>query len=144
MNTIIKKTPIQTTFWLKKKGFFVKKIAKPEVFTHSERLVYVYLQKNNNQHFLIIAYHHIALDGWSAQLLREEIFRRYAGEHILQIPLQEELDSLNKVQEIHLPLPQAMAALEHELKPIIFEEYVQTHSLYNETIVNKKFVYFNL
>ena len=45
-----------------------------------------------------MAYHHIALDGWSSMAVREEIFRRYEGTYDIEtLEKSEELKSLKKV-----------------------------------------------
>ena len=73
-------TSKQPDLYFKGSIFFPKRdISKLRITVHCDRLVNIYLQRKRNQYYLIIAFHHIAMDGWSNKIVLEEIFRRYAG-----------------------------------------------------------------
>ena len=129
------RTKPQTDFWLKSPGLFKKNRLKLEALTHSERLIYIYLQKKNHQNFLIITFNHIALDGWSALLVREEIFRRYEGWNQTKLLKNEEIESLNKINEIWLPPLNSLYELEKELNSINAQEYNQKNCLFDGDLV---------
>jgi acyl-coenzyme A synthetase/AMP-(fatty) acid ligase len=97
-------TNIQSNFRLRTPIFFPKSTySKLSTSVHSDRLVRLYIQKKGGHYFLIMAYHHIALDGWSALLVREEIFRRYEGGHrIKSIKKTDEIEYLNRAHQINL------------------------------------------
>lgn len=59
-------------------------INRLKINVHADRLVDIYLQKKKNNYYLIISFHHIALDGWSYKIIQEEVFRRYAGLYSLE------------------------------------------------------------
>ena len=129
------KTESQTNFWLKTPLLFKKYRSKLSVFTYSERLVYIYLQKKNKQNFLIIAFNHIALDGWSALLIREELFRNYEGYKESKLPKNEEIKALNKINEIWLPTNNSLYEFEKELLKINPIEYNQVRHLFDIDLV---------
>ena len=125
----------QQVFKLKTPSIFRKKV-KIEVFTYSERLVLIHLQKKNNKLFLIIAYNHIALDGWSALLLREEIFLRYEGHEKINLPRAQEIEALNKLNEIWLPPTEnSIVELKREFIDLNPPDYHNTACLYDATLV---------
>jgi hypothetical protein len=126
------RTHPQTDFWLPK-PFFKKNLSTVKVFTHSERLVYFYLQRRGKQTFLIIAFNHIALDGWSVVLLREELFRRYEGYKERVLSKSKEIELLNRINDIWLPT--SLCELEQELKNINISEYTQVDKLFNGPLV---------
>ena len=85
----------------------LSKNAKPEKFLvtniYSERLVQIYIQARGLHYYLVLAYHHIAIDGWSAANIRNEIFSRYKGQfNSLWSSPKEEVCLLNNVNETSL------------------------------------------
>ncbi|MGL5741267.1 MAG: AMP-binding protein, partial [Legionella sp.] len=91
----------QSNFRLRNPFFFQYHGVEQFIITvRSPRLVNIYIQKRKNHYFLVLTYHHIALDAWSALLVREEIFRRYEGSHqIKNLTQEDEIDHLNKANE---------------------------------------------
>jgi len=73
------KTSVQSDFTFKGSVFFPKKDLARLIINLQSKVFNIYIQKKNKQHYLIITFHHIALDGWSHTIIEEEIFRRYAG-----------------------------------------------------------------
>lgn len=131
------KTEPQQSFWLKKSLFFKKRMPKLEVLMHSERLVNIYIEKKDRKNFLIIAFNHIAIDGWAALLIREEIFRRYEGSEEVYLPRNEEIAALNKINEICLPTNNTLNEFKQELLKIKPSEYTQVNSLHNGSLIEK-------
>lgn len=85
------------------KSSFFSKENKFIVTVHSHRLVNIYLYKKNKIAYLIIAFHHAVMDGWSRQVILEEIFRRYSGQH--NTPPKDkalEIAALNNIYDISL------------------------------------------
>lgn len=123
----------QTNFKLRTPIFFPKStLNKLKTSVRSERLVKIYIQKKKNNYFLIIASHHIALDGWSAVLLREEIFRRYEGrQEQTFLNRAEEIEYLNKVNEVWLQNNDTINELKLLLTQVNPLEYNQLDSLFN-------------
>lgn len=91
-------TSKQPDLYFKGSIFFPKRdISKLRITVHCDRLVNIYLQRKKNQYYLIIAFHHIAMDGWSSKIVLEEIFRRYAGLYKKrQNNTLEEIQALNR------------------------------------------------
>lgn len=107
-------------------------LIKLETSVHADRLVRFYIQKKRNRYFFIMAYHHIALDGWSAMLVREEIFRRYEGTH--KIPClnkSKEINYLNKANEFWLHNNRSFKELSAHLFNINPYEYNHLESLFH-------------
>ena len=125
-------TTKQSNFRFRTPIFFVKTaLSKLKTSVHSDRLVTIYIQKKRMQYFLIMAYHHIALDGWSALLLREEIFRRYEGIHeIMPWKKADEIDCLNKVNQVSLNTDYTISELKARLLQINPDEYNRVDSFF--------------
>lgn len=94
----------QTEFIFKGSFLFPQRdLARLIVRVQSNRLVNIYVQRKKNNHYLIISFHHIALDGWSYKIVQEEIFRRYAGcHHLNRKNLTQDIASLNKMHSASL------------------------------------------
>lgn len=126
-------TNIQTEFKLRNPIFFRKKtMDRLKTSVHAECLVRIFIQKRNQHYFLLMAYHHIALDGWSAVLVREELFRRYEGTYAT-VPLkrEDEIDYLNQANQILTPNHSALNELTVRLSGINVADYNQLDSLFN-------------
>jgi hypothetical protein len=131
-NCFFVSTPMQATFGIKRSLFPKKEIEKLIPTVHSDRLVSIYLQKRNKEHYLIIAYHHIALDGWSSMLVQEEIFRRYAGQYDLKPQVRsEEINALNSIYTVSSNEEGCADELETILSSINPYEYNQIACLFN-------------
>lgn len=111
--------PIQAELQLPTPIFFPKKLLiQLKTSVHADRLARIYIQKRKNQYFLIMAYHHIIMDGWSAILVREEIFRRYEGIQVTNVVSKaDEINYLNQANQIwphaHEPLNELKSRLSH-------------------------------
>lgn len=118
---------------------FARKPQTLKIFTHSERLIYFYIQKKKNKHYLTMAYHHVLLDGWSALLVREHIFRCYEGVQENYLNRKEEIACLNKIDELRLlPKRESLQELENEHRNINPLEYNQDcYFLYNKELESK-------
>lgn len=130
---------MQTDFNLRAPIFFSKKELQRLITTvHADRLVRIYVQKKKNHYFLIMAYHHIALDGWSAALVREEIFRRYEGTHEIKcINQEEEINALNRAAEFREHTRNTLRELKTRLSQINPYEYNHLEPLFQGTLENR-------
>ncbi len=69
---------------------------------NDSQLVKIYLEKINNKKYLIISFHHIALDAWSIINLREEILLRYENNFVNKMPsLEVQVKHLNMITRIN-------------------------------------------
>ncbi|MCW8451515.1 AMP-binding protein [Legionella quinlivanii] len=95
-------SPLQASFLLKAPVFFgdTKLLSQLKTYALRDQLVRVYVYKKKNRYFLVMAYHHIAIDGWSALLMREEIFHRYEGKLSRKQKRNDEVLHLNQINEI--------------------------------------------
>lgn len=85
-----------------------------------------------------MAYHHIALDGWSAALVREEIFRRYEGTHEIKcINQEEEINALNRAAEFREHTKNTLRELKTRLSQINPYEYNHLEPLFQGTLENR-------
>ncbi len=90
----------QVTIYFKSSFFFPKRdLTKLITTVYSDRLASIYLNKKGKNFYLIIAYHHIIIDGWSKALIQEEIFRRYANQYIK--PLKNKLQEKRALNNIY-------------------------------------------
>ncbi|MGL5741036.1 MAG: condensation domain-containing protein [Legionella sp.] len=130
----------QDDFTFKGSRFFPKNdLTKLAISVHSDRLVNIYLQRKRKQYYLIISFHHVALDGWAYNVVQEEIFRRYAGlyEDKKESSLKD-IPSLNKIYPSSLNEPSNTDELRALFEPIepfqfnhvdhVFSGRVQQHS----------------
>lgn len=105
---------------------------------HSNRLVQIYIERKKNQYYLLMTYHHIALDGWSALMLREEIFRRYQGIHPVKgLKREKEIEYLNQVNQIWPNENYNGSELKALLKNINPYTYNQLDSFFHGRIQNQ-------
>ena len=127
------KTPIQSDFTFKGSFLFPKReLAKLIVKVQSDRLVNIYLQTKNNHHYLIIAFHHIALDGWSSVVIQEEIFRRYARLHHAKArSVSEDICALSMTYSSSLNEQSNTDELRSLLKSVNSYEYNQLDHLFH-------------
>lgn len=72
---------------------------------------------------MAMAYHHIAIDGWSALLIREEIFRRYQCLPVESLNRAEEIRQLNLVNELVAASGHNIEVLRTRLLNLKFEAY---------------------
>lgn len=115
--------------------FFPKKIIEPLITSlHAERLVNIVLQKIKKYYYLVIAYHHIALDGWSMALVREEIFRRYAGLPVNELNQIDECIALNQANQIGFNDTYTLWEFKAKVASIKFSEYNQFSSLFQGSL----------
>lgn len=127
------RTKVQSNIRLRNPIFLSRRaLAKLNISIYSDGLVRVYLQKKRRQYFLIMAYHHIALDGWSAMMVREEIFQRYEGAHEIK-PLKEanEIEYLNIANQFWPNHNDNTNELKLQLSRIIPNEYNQLDSYFS-------------
>ncbi|MGL5742310.1 MAG: condensation domain-containing protein, partial [Legionella sp.] len=122
----------QSNFRLRSPIFFQKnEIKKLIISVHSQRLVNIYIQKKRNHYFLIMTYHHIAIDAWSAILVREEIFQRYEGTYkIMKLNQDDEINHLNKVNELSEQYHSNIGELRSLLSDIDPYQYNQLSALF--------------
>lgn len=132
-------TASQSDFSFKGSFLFPKTdLGKLIISVRSDRLVNIYLQKKGKQNYLIIAFHHIALDGWSHKIIQEEIFRRYAGLYAnTKKNVLEEISALNSIYSSSLNQESDTAELAALLKPIDPYQYNHlNHIFYGDLQVN--------
>ncbi len=104
----------QSNFRLRRAFFISKKeFEQLKTSVHSENLVRIYIQKRWNRRYLVIFFHHIAIDGWSVMLTREEIFRRYEGTYNAPcLKLEEEIHSINCMHQVKAHIQDRNALME--------------------------------
>lgn len=124
--------PIQPDFQLRTPIFFPRKIlTQLKTSVHSDRLARIYIQKKKNQYFLIMAYHHIIMDGWSAARVREEIFRRYEETHeINTLRKADEIKYLNQLNQIWPHNHDTLNELKSRLRHVNPGEYNQLDTFF--------------
>ncbi|CDZ77132.1 Tyrocidine synthase III [Legionella massiliensis] len=129
----------QTEFRLKAPIFFPGRLQKKlRTTVNSERLVRIYIQTKKNRYFLTMAYHHIAMDGWSAMLVREEIFRRYEGkEKVKTLSREEEINYLNLVNKFWLRNSYNLDDIESMMNEINPYEFNRLDSIFSSPISKK-------
>ena len=124
----------QRNFIFKGSYFFPKKnISKLIITVYSKRLVNIFLYKKKGNYYLIISFHHIAVDGWSHKIIQEEIFRRYADLHPFPNKnLLEEITALNHIHAISVDQKSNTNELKGIYKDIVPEEYSRINHLFNK------------
>lgn len=124
---------IQSDFHFKGSFLFPKNdLKKLTIRPQSNRLVNIYLQKGKKHYYLIISFHHAAIDGWSQKIVLEEIFRRYNGHY--HVPTQnkpEEIKALNQIFPASIKEHSNLAELKALLKPVVPEQYNLLSHLFN-------------
>lgn len=128
--------PKQSSIYFKGSVFFPERdIVKLRVTIHAERLVNIYLQRKKKQYYLIIAFHHIAMDGWSNKIILEEIFRRYADLYPKkQKNPQAEIQALNRTYHASLNEPSNPEELKKIFNAIDPEQFYQLDHLFYGTL----------
>ncbi|QBR83259.1 hypothetical protein E3983_02125 [Legionella israelensis] len=128
-------------FELKHKWFTMSRIDKRLITSvHSERLVNFYIQKKGKRYYLIMAYHHIALDGWSALQLREELFLRYEDNEQVkskQLSPAEEIYYLNRLHQLKFTKDVNIEELLALAQNIRKQEYSPLSHLFDSNLVDK-------
>ncbi len=124
-------TSIQSDIIRKEPIFFYKRdLAKLIVRTGSDRLVNIYIQKMKKKYYLIISFHHIALDGWSKIIIQEEIFRRYAGLMVKKNNITHEIRALNTLYQSSINVESNTAELVSQLEYVNPYEYNKLDHLF--------------
>ncbi len=115
----------QTTYKLRSPLFFTDKklLKRLKTSVFQDRLVNLFILKKRGQYYLAMAYHHIAIDGWSALLIREEIFRRYQCLPVESLNRAEEIRQLNLVNELVAASGHNIEVLRTRLLNLKFEAY---------------------
>lgn len=118
-------SPLQASFQLTAPVFFGDKklLSQLKTYVLRDQLVRVYVYKKKNRNFLVMAYHHIAIDGWSALLMREEIFRRYEGNFNRKQKRRDDILQLNQINEISVDINGNIEELRACLAPVSFGDY---------------------
>lgn len=131
------KSPHQQHHFMLTTPFFLTEsmFDKLAVSVHDDRLINIYIQKRKKTCFLVMAYHHILLDGWGSLVLREEIFRRYEEKFVTQNRSQAvEIDLLNQANQIKFT-----QCSTDELKKLMlkvdYPKYHHLETLFNGTLV---------
>ncbi|VEG91825.1 AMP-binding protein [Legionella spiritensis] len=138
------RTTMQTGFRLRAPVFPGRNnvIGKLKTCIHADRLFNAYIQKRKGQYFLIMAYHHIVIDGWSTMMIREEIFRRYEGAYkIKSLKQVEEIEHLNQANQIWPADPKNINKLKSMLSPIDPEEYNRLDPFFNGSLCKKHTIF---
>lgn len=105
---------------------------------HSPNLVKIYLHKHRKTYYLHILYHHISLDGWSVALLREEIFRRYAGHHVKSWERGEEIAYLNQANQSRPDASSDLPAFQEKLNSVRFADYDNLYKFYSKKMTSNE------
>lgn len=110
---------------------------------HSKRLVQIHIQKRGFHHYLIMAYHHIAIDAWSAANIRNEIFARYENKfHDDSDKFKTEISLLNKINSPEM-FDKDMNELIQVFKGIDFHRFNQLSHIF-ESVNNCQNTCFHL
>jgi hypothetical protein len=116
------------------KGSFLfphRDISKLMISMQSDRLVNIYLQRKKKHNYLIISFHHVALDGWSHKMIQEQIFRRYAGIYNLEkIKESEEINALCNTYSLSINEKSNPEELLSILNPININQYNHIDKLF--------------
>ena len=128
----LERTPIQSELTFKGSILFPRKdLVKLKIRVQSNRLVNIFIQRKKKHYYLIITFHHIALDGWSSIIVQEEIFRRYAGlGGIKTKTASEDIRALNKKYSASLNVQSNTDELVSLLQSIEPREYNQLGHLF--------------
>ena len=118
-------------------GFNRLNLDQLKINVHANRLVNIYLHKTKGEYYLIFAFHHAALDGWSCKLVLEEIFRRYLGYNIKNTNQQAEIQQLNLIYKTSLNQPVNLDEFAQVFSSIDPKQYNQLGYLFNDVLQYK-------